>query len=128
MFLPPSMTTTTLSTSEDSGRCCDSIATNLANLYEKVRTLSDMRSEHTVFEEEKRSTVEYAHNDRGADGDGNGDLPPILDNIAGRTNTTCPSPSHVLEDNGNCISTPSMVRNGTTIEEDILLTQQGGVV
>ena len=61
------------------------------------------------------------------DGDGGGDILPILDNTAGRTNTTCLPPSHVM-DNGNCISTLSMVLNGTTMEEDIRLTQQGGGV
>ena len=39
-----------------------------------------------------------------------------------------PPPSDVLEDNNDSLSTPSVSRIQTTLEEDILFTQQGQVV
>ena len=50
---------------------------------------------------------------------------PVLDNIAVGITTTCPPPSNVLEDNDDALSTPSVSRVGTTLEED---REQGGVV
>ena len=55
-------------------------------------------------------------------------MQPVLDNITVGTTTMWPPPSDVLEDNNDSLSTPSVSRIQTTLEEDILFTQQGQVV
>ena len=130
MLLPPPITTTTFDSGEDGGRGCYNTATNLAILTSKgwtqqksedISLARGIRGLSTLFVMRRGGVLLIVHMM----------IVEWMVTVVGTylqySNTTCLPPSHVM-DNGNCISTLSMVLNGTTMEEDIRLTQQGGGV
>ena len=131
MLLPPPITTTTFDSGEDGGRGCYNTATNLAILTSKGWTQQKsedillarwIRGLSTLFVMRRGGVLLIVHMM----------IVEWMVMVVGIYLQYWTTPlggqtPRVLA-NGNCISTLSMVLNGTTMEEDIRLTQQGGGV